>query len=186
MRASTFLLWLSCLAPLLSGPVHGASSVDGHQASKCAEADASCDMTLDTSYSSSFVGTDADVSSAQATVYGFLANGQQAEGTFKIQGWRWHTLSLVRELLLLKEFASSLTKDQDDNIFESLEKAVDYVIGFNMKGLHRVENELFFPWLEEKLSLVEDLPTRNAFLDVFEYAVAQQKKIAELGATLVS
>lgn len=104
---------------------------------------------------------------------------------FHFHGWRWHTLSIVRDSSRLSEYArkcrSMLQKNDSDNSnYDSsdnetaykmdmdnikqqqgeLQKAVDHVINFNLKGLQRIEGNVFFPWLKEKL-------TNNAMLSQY-------------------
>jgi len=68
---------------------------------------------------------------------------------FHVQGWRWHTKSLARDARRLRKLAM---KTNTKNT-ESLKHACDYVVGFNMMGLHKIETNLFFPWMREKLTI---------------------------------
>lgn len=87
---------------------------------------------------------------------------------FLINGWRWHTASVIYDL---RRFRSLLSLILDDNLVEDTAAYVDKVIGcnnfvcgFNLKALLRVETELFFPWL------IELLPTTltNVMKDITE------------------
>jgi len=59
---------------------------------------------------------------------------------FHIQGWRWHTKSLARDAGRLHKLALKT----DIETAKTLKEASDYVVGFNMVGLHRIEGNLFF------------------------------------------
>lgn len=83
--------------------------------------------------------------------------------TFHVQGWRWHTLSFTRDSARLQKLASQML-DSPSRLFTTkknsskdihihpLTLAVNHVIEFNLKGLQRIENDLFFPWLRKKLT----------------------------------
>lgn len=90
------------------------------------------------------------------------SSSQSFIDNFHFHGWRWHTLSIVRDSSRLSVFArkcqSLLQKNDDNNMGKlqqqrlELQKAVDHVIDFNLKGLQRIEGNVFFPWLKEKLT----------------------------------
>lgn len=102
---------------------------------------------------------------AESTISEFLMkHHKQKEHKFYIQGWRWHTLSLIRDTSRLEKLAltllqssllppkaSSTESDCTEKQQDAIDLATRHVIDFNMKGLHKVENELFFPWLKERL-----------------------------------
>lgn len=127
----------------------------------------------------SAISHDCLASDKSSTILDFLkANAPQRR--FRIQGWRWHTMSLIREAHLLSGAAAMEACDA-----QLLFKAAEYVIDFNMKGLHRVENEVFFPWIEQKLSGVGSNGVREAFLITFDQVKTDQKKACELGKSIV-
>ena len=80
-----------------------------------------------------------------------LAN-ERNKPRFHIQGWRWHTLSLVRDTNRLEKLALQLlsNKKLDDKSEKDIDSAASHVIDFSMKGLHGIENDLFFPWLKKR------------------------------------
>lgn len=84
---------------------------------------------------------------------------------FYIQGWRWHTLSLVRESDRLAQAATALGR-QDSSSYskDSLVRAADYVVNFNLRGLHKIEEDLFFPWIVRRLSMREQRTEVNQAL----------------------
>ncbi|GAX15914.1 hypothetical protein FisN_UnNu065 [Fistulifera solaris] len=70
-----------------------------------------------------------------------------ASATFQIQGWRWHTMSLARQAERLQQLA--LRRPHDTAL---IQRAVNHVVGFNMKALHQIETDLFFPWVRKQIS----------------------------------
>lgn len=68
---------------------------------------------------------------------------------FHIHGWRWHTMSFIYEMKRLNQLAAKMSSTTGS--LPSLQQAVDYVIGFNMKGLHNIERDLFFPWMRKQM-----------------------------------
>lgn len=99
-----------------------------------------------------------DTEAAESVLSRFLSANSNNKNKFHVQGWRWHTLSLIRdtnrlEKLALKLLSCSTTEHAEEVDFpeDAIESAAQHVIDFNMKGLHRIENELFFPWLKQRL-----------------------------------
>lgn len=79
---------------------------------------------------------------------------------FHIHGWRWHTKSLVRDAGRLHKLASKTMTNKDNNSkIRQLKDASDYVIGFNLIGLHKIETSLFFPWMRDKLTTTALVPS---------------------------
>jgi hypothetical protein len=72
---------------------------------------------------------------------------------FHIHGWRWHSLALLRDFSRLEKLATKLssspTLPQDTP--DRISKAIQHVVGFNWIGLYRIETQVFFPFLREKL-----------------------------------
>lgn len=109
---------------------------------------------------------------------------------FHIQGWRWHTLSLIRDAGRLGRLA--LNRAQSAAVVDiELDQAADHVIGFNMKGLYAVEDELFFPWLRSKLTGadggtggIQDVVVRQAFADVMDQIVSERSYVTKLAGTV--
>ena len=108
-----------------------------------------------------------------------------AEGKFHVQGWRWHTLSMVREMSRLNNLATSISSRKADDELDSLMKAADYVVDFNMKGLHRVERDIFFPWVRTKIGTVDDTEAVSALSSVLGSLEADQVQLAIWGGSLV-
>mmetsp|Transcript_13211 Transcript_13211/g.20084 ORF Transcript_13211/g.20084 Transcript_13211/m.20084 type:complete len:351 (+) Transcript_13211:35-1087(+) len=113
---------------------------------------------------------------------------------FHVQGWRWHTLSLVRDagrlqrLALRKISTATVTGSDVENGGDSdLDMAAEHVIDFNMKGLHAVEDELFFPWLrsilvDEKSGVVHAANVRNAFGAVLDSIETERLFVRKLAS----
>jgi len=156
-----------------------------------------------------------DASSPETIIAQFLSHPGKYEdksvkdydGKFHIQGWRWHTLSFARDSTRLQQLANRMlySYSQDsttgkkislDTDHQSLAKAVNHVIDFNLKGLQRIENDLFFPWLREKLTKpnygtkdkVVGREINNvvigAFRTVLDEIDCDRKKVAELAEGL--
>ena len=136
--------------------------------------------------------TESELSSSQASssekhILNFLSMRRRNFSSsllenFHIQGWRWHTKSLARDAERLKKLASKTeTKDA-----ETLKEACDFVVGFNMMGLHKIESTTFFPWMKEKLTSGfqgnPDLPT--AFASTMDTLENYRVEVASLGNTI--
>jgi hypothetical protein len=98
---------------------------------------------------------------------------------FQIQGWRWHTKSLARDAGRLQKLASK-TELKSTKI---LKDACDFVVGFNMVGLHKIEATLFFPWMREKLTGgTRDKPELSAgFASAMDALERDRKEVVSLG-----
>jgi hypothetical protein len=85
------------------------------------------------------------------------------DDTFHIQGWRWHFMSLIRDSRRLERLAShvaNIIREEDNNGNDSesvaagldtLHRAANYVINFNMAGLYRIQSGMFLSFLREYL-----------------------------------
>ena len=80
-----------------------------------------------------------------------LNNGPIAlkDRDFLISGWRWHTISVLRDLERFKSLSSSKYRSSLDN--DRLSKCYNHVFGFNWNALMKVESDIFFPWLSNIL-----------------------------------
>lgn len=142
-------------------------------------------------------------SSAEATLHRYLQESADVDddGKFYVQGWRWHTMSLVREAGQLQQLAhktaqqlahhdphqSSDAQDAALAAVDQLKLAADYVIGFNMKGLHNIEKDLFFPWVRERTcEAVKMSGVCRAIETVMEQLESDRQKLEAVGALLVS
>lgn len=101
---------------------------------------------------------------------------------FHIQGWRWHTKSLARDAGRLHRLALKT----DVKTAETLKDASDFVIGFNMMGLHNVEATLFFPWMKEKLvgGFQEKSDLSTGFSSAMDVLETDRRTVAKLGETI--
>lgn len=103
----------------------------------------------------SLVQADADLQRALAT-----APIAMSERVFLINGWRWHTMSVIRDLnrLLRVMQRSQTTKSNSEQILP----AADFVLKFNYQALADIERNLFHPWL------LQQLPTHISASYVFK------------------
>lgn len=100
---------------------------------------------------------------------------------FHIQGWRWHMQSLVRESDRLHKLASRT----NINTAQNLKDASDYVVGFNLRGLHKIEAGLFFPWMKEKLTLsAPRTDLKAAFASMMDQLESDRRMVAKLGDSI--
>jgi len=90
-------------------------------------------------------------------------------------------MSLVREAGRLKQLARRSSSDEGCG---PIKQASDYVVGFNMKGLHKIEADLFFPWMRNKLTAVEQKDLARAFGSVMDELESDRKKVAKLGESI--
>lgn len=126
----------------------------------------------------------------QQIVEDFLASKRTSPSSlleqFHVQGWRWHTKSLARDAGRLHKLALKT----DPNSATTLKDASDYVVGFNMVGLHRIEANLFFPWMREKLvnnksSSSSCSPALSeGFSSAMDALESDQRAVVRLGRTI--
>ena len=123
----------------------------------------------------------------ESTIHTFLSSNPSKADKFYIQGWRWHTLSLIRDSRRLQVYATGVLKDLTQDKLDSLQKAADHVINFNLKGLQRIENDVFFPWLREKLISEEiDSDAKEAFQIVIDGVDRDRKEVAEIASSIMA
>lgn len=117
-----------------------------------------------------------------AVLESFLQQQQQQPdaGRFKIQGWRWHTMSLIRESTRL---AAAL---QTKRPLSLLQTAVDHVVDFNLQGLDRIQTAVFFPWVRQQIAQRAEPSVATAFQTVMDELEAQAATALVLGQKLVS
>jgi len=92
--------------------------------------------------------------SVEQYITSLVQEGEVSSDDFHVHGWRWHSLSFVRDAKRLERLALQLLKLGDDTREEDcamLDKAAEHVIDFNLAGLTNVENGVWFPWLRERL-----------------------------------
>lgn len=109
----------------------------------------------------SMVSTGAATTSQDA-IDKLIANGPVPvnERIFMVNGWRWHTMAILRDLgrfqalvdrLELQSAATGGTSPSPPSCKERLESAYQFTLQFNWNSLRKVEATLFFPWLKAKL-----------------------------------
>jgi hypothetical protein len=130
-----------------------------------------------------------ELDDAETTIQRYLASTNVASArAFHVQGWRWHTMSLIREARRLHHLAVQLQDNchvQNIDAFASLQIVAEYTVGFNMKGLHRVEKDLFFPWVRTKTKSIQEKDVVRAFDDVLDQLEKDRQRNEMLGASLV-
>jgi len=157
------------------------------------------DTKENTSASTSAAATSSTAPSYEDEIRKFLASESNSRASassssclleqFHIQGWRWHTKSLVRDAGRLHRLALK----SNVNNAETLKDASDYVIGFNLSGLHKIEVPLFFPWMREKLTTCnskvlpattnqkQELQLSAAFSSAMNALEKDRRTVAQLG-----
>jgi hypothetical protein len=99
--------------------------------------------------------------------------------TFQIQGWRWHTMSLARQAERLQQLA--LRRPHDISV---IQRAVNHVVGFNMKALHQIETDLFFPWVQNQIS-AKNPAVGSAINVILEELEELRQSVQTLGTQMV-
>jgi hypothetical protein len=137
-------------------------------------------------------------SGPEQTIVRFL--NTQSKGDFYIQGWRWHTMSLVHEAGRLHQLATQLAALPEEEAEETkksplssnhltdLRKATEYTVDFNMRGLHKIERDVFFPWVRAKTHSIqkEEPEVSRAFDTVLNELDQERNGLESLGSSLVS
>ena len=141
-----------------------------------------------------------------------MANSSSLLPRFHIHGWRWHTHSLIRDAGRLHHLAavtvagSGSAAPAEPNTTTAaaaatippphvrVQHATEYVINFNMKGLHKIEGPLFFPWMRDKLtasstfafasSVTAPSLLVSAFGSILDQLETEQRMVAKLGRTI--
>ena len=117
------------------------------------------------------------------------SSSSATSGAFHVQGWRWHTMSLVLEARRLHQLAVRLLQqqqqDDDASDLSALQTVADYTVNFNLRGLHRIEKDLFFPWVRSKTKTIREKDVVRAFDDVLDQLERDRQRIESLGASLV-
>lgn len=133
-----------------------------------------------------------DLADAEAQIQLYLSSSSSssaASGVFHVQGWRWHTMSLVLEARRLHQLAVRVLEQQqqqdDLSDLTALQTVADYTVNFNLRGLHRIEKDLFFPWVRTKTKTIREKDVVRAFDDVLDQLERDRQRIETLGALLV-
>mmetsp|Transcript_2396 Transcript_2396/g.5043 ORF Transcript_2396/g.5043 Transcript_2396/m.5043 type:complete len:315 (+) Transcript_2396:1-945(+) len=88
-----------------------------------------------------------------------------AEREFLINGWRWHHLSVLRDLRRFIERVQHLDPEATDSV--SLARvSYDYVWGFSWRALYGIETRLYIPWLRRQLP-----QSYSSELDIFQHQI---------------
>ena len=100
------------------------------------------------------------------------------ERAFMINGWRWHTASVIRDLTRFSKLVQVARENVTKTAFSSdsaearesfarIQGSYEFVCNFNWKALIRVESDIFFPWLTTLLpstanALIVDISSQHA------------------------
>jgi hypothetical protein len=123
----------------------------------------------------------------------FLSSNSPVSDFF-VRGWRWHTMALVRESSSLERLVQKYLLDStgqcSKNELEVLQTVSEHVVNFNMKALHKIENDIFFPWLRRelrnKLDSSKNAPLISALFQVIDELDIKREQLAQEGKDYVS
>eukprot|EP00599_Poterioochromonas_sp_BG-1_P010390 CAMPEP_0173137576 /NCGR_PEP_ID=MMETSP1105-20130129/3167_1 /TAXON_ID=2985 /ORGANISM="Ochromonas sp., Strain BG-1" /LENGTH=266 /DNA_ID=CAMNT_0014049987 /DNA_START=125 /DNA_END=925 /DNA_ORIENTATION=+ len=95
----------------------------------------------------------------QEKVQTSLRNGPipPKERVYLINGWRWHTLSVIEDLRRFIEViktASAKSPEEMEETMKKIQGCYQFIFKFNWSALINVERRVFFPWLEDVLPAV--------------------------------
>jgi hypothetical protein len=142
------------------------------------------------------------VQEAENVIKAFIFD-RDSNDEFHIHGWKWHTMSLIHESRRLNRMATGLhdrhqhhlaqrEEDEGDKTDAlALQTVADYTIDFNMRGLHRIENEVFFPMLRQRTSSATAISEKDkeavtaAITTVLNKLDKDRKEVELLGTSLV-
>lgn len=94
----------------------------------------------------------------EAVFKGIIQRGPipSADRTYVINGWRWHSLSVSRDIrrfqTLITHLQSNKSLSQEKTSLQ-LRKCHYFVCTFSWNALLKIEREIFFPWLSENLPI---------------------------------
>jgi hypothetical protein len=143
--------------------------------------------------------TDDEAENILTRFFRTIPTGSSSTSTkFHIQGWRWHTMSLVHEARRLHQLATKLLPQQQQHPttttttasrtpnFVDLQTVAEYTVDFNMRALHRIERDLFFPWIRKKTRSVAEQDVVHALDAVLNQLDKDRNRMESLGSLLVS
>lgn len=108
---------------------------------------------------------------------------------FVINGWRWHTMSAIRDLdRFSRVIEHLLSRDSTVNAAEAarLSGCHEFVFNFNIAGLHRVESELIAPFLRSNLPASVWPPQLDDLLYRHTQVIEYSKQICSLCDSLAA
>jgi hypothetical protein len=116
-------------------------------------------------------------------------NNNSNNDNFYIHGWRWHTQALARDARRLAQLATNtIIDDIDENKIDDLQQAIEYTVQFNMKGLHKIERDVFFPWVRTTVVPAipdHDVTSRKRLGEVMDQLERDHWQLHEWGQALV-
>lgn len=123
-----------------------------------------------------------------STIRKFLETNPPKSDKFYIQGWRWHTLSLIRDTDRLANYVRVVLGNPTTEKMDSTQRAVNHVVDFNLKGLYRIEDDVFLPWLRTKLlssDHIESEEVKQAFQTVMDGVDHDRDRVKKMASSLV-
>lgn len=126
-------------------------------------------------------GAQLDDAQASAVLERFISE-TPPDAQFYIQGWRWHTMALIRESRRFQRLAESLRGScVSEETLASIHRAADHIVNFNMKGLHKIERDLFYPWVRTRVKLSNQGEVVSAVEKLMDHLGSEQMAISQLG-----
>jgi hypothetical protein len=108
-----------------------------------------------------------------------------AERKYLINGWRWHTLSVLRDLGRFRRVVGDARKLQGEAQTAELRRissCQQFVCGFNWGALNKIDQTIFFPWLEDLLPpiarpLILDIRHEHSKVEQLAQCMAQESAL---------
>jgi hypothetical protein len=73
-------------------------------------------------------------------------------------------------------------------LLSDLQRAIEYTVNFNMKGLHKIERDVFFPWVRATVVSAipaHDIPSRKQLRETIDQLEKDHLQLHEWGQALV-
>jgi len=115
-----------------------------------------------------------------------------SERNFLINGWRWHTISVIRDIdrfvaiikvLKLKSTqVANIAIGSSDSLIPL--QCFEFVCNFNWKALRKVESEIFFPWLRNMLLASNQMSKNEPIEYLFSSVLRQHSTVVSLSLKL--
>jgi len=108
------------------------------------------------------------------------------ERQFLINGWRWHTISALRDLQRYSAVIEKIEAQYDMNILKNtrddfktrINLCYNYVCDYNLKALMKIETDLFFPWLQRLLPS----QSKSLMIEVIQEQADVRAKSIQIGS----
>lgn len=108
------------------------------------------------------------------------------ERQFLINGWRWHTISALRDLQrysaviekIEAQYDMSILKNTREDFKTRINLCYNYVCDYNLKALMKIETDLFFPWLQRLLPS----QSKSLMIEVIQEQADVRAKSIQIGS----